>query len=80
MLALSVLACCGVEDFGGGVGVEDAAIGGVRVLALALGAGEAGALMLSTSKTSPSGRLMVIAALFLAVLENVLDGVAAGFG
>lgn len=47
---------------------------------LVLGAGDAGALMLSTSKISPSGRLIVMAALFLAGLENVLDGVEAGFG
>lgn len=79
-LALSVRTCCGVDDFGGGVGVDDAAIGGVRVLALALGAGDAGALMLSTSNASPSGRRMVMAALFLAGLEKALEAVAAGFG
>lgn len=61
------------------MGVDDAATGGVRVLALALGAGEAGALMLSTSNASPSGRLMTRAALFLG-LEKVLEGVDAGFG
>jgi hypothetical protein len=36
--------------------------------------------MLSTSKASPSGRLMTIAALFLAGLEKEFEGVEVAFG
>ena len=49
--------------------MEEAMTGGVLVLLL--GAGEAGALIASTFKTSPSGLLMTIAALLRVGLEKV---------
>lgn len=52
--------------------------GGVR--ARALGAGEAGALKLSTSIASPSGLLMTIAALLRVGLVKAGDGVGLAFG
>jgi hypothetical protein len=69
--------CSGVADFGGGVGVE-AMRGGVR--ALSLGAGDAGALRLSTSRASPSGRLMRIAALFRGGREKAELAAGEAFG
>lgn len=49
------------------------------VLARLLGAGEAGALKASTSRASPSGRLMVIAALFRTGLAKAGDCAEMGF-
>lgn len=56
----------------------EAMTGGVR--ARALGAGDAGALKLSTSIASPSGLLITIAALFRVGLVNAGDGVGLAFG
>jgi hypothetical protein len=67
----------GVDAFGGGVGV--AAITGVLERGW-LGAGEAGALKLSTSNASPSGLLITMAALFRAGLAKAGDGAGFAFG
>lgn len=56
----------------------EAMTGGVR--ARALGAGDAGALKLSTSIASPSGLLIGIAALFRVGLVNAGDGAGLAFG
>jgi hypothetical protein len=56
----------------------EAITGGVLVRLLS--AGEAGALKASTSSASPSGLLIIIAALFRAGLEKELDCEALALG
>ena len=74
--ALSVRPCEGVDDLGGGVGVE--ATGGV-LDCWALEDVEAGAFMADKSRTLPSESLMTIAALFLGGRAKVeVDDTTAG--